>query len=192
MGITCAFVQIDGRLDGIGKLIEFDSRWAEVEYFKSPAGPSLERIRVPIKSVRKVELPRQTRVFWFDTTRHGWLAGRVDGGLVNAQALHATEDHYHVRFPNGLEVRIPVSQLYTRWAHPIEDPTDYLAARISDTPFFFDGRSKIVRHLSAQRAATRVTGYATHRWAGAARADRGLAGRRGRRMRERDGDAPRR
>ena len=150
---TCAFVQIDGRLDGIGKLIEFDSRWAEVEYFKSPAGPSLERIRVPIKSVRKVELPRQTRVFWFDTTRRGWLAGRVDGGLVNAEALHATEDHYHVRFPNGLEVRIPISQLYTRWAHPIEDPTDYLAARISDTPFFFEGRSKIVRHLSAQRAA---------------------------------------
>jgi ATP-dependent helicase HepA len=153
MGITCAFVQVDGRLDGIGKLIECDEDWAEVEYFKSPAGPCLERVRVPIKSVRTVDLPPQTRIFWFDTARHGWLAGRVDGGLVNARALRATEDHYHVRFPNGQQVRIPISQLYTRWAHPIEDPTDYLAARITDTPFFFEGRSKIVRHLSAQRAA---------------------------------------
>jgi ATP-dependent helicase HepA len=153
MGMTCAFVQVDDRPDGIGKLVEFDKNWAEIEYFKSPVGPSLERIRVPVKSVRSVELPPQTRIFWFDTSRHSWLAGRVDGGLVNACALHASEDHYHVRFPNGQQARVPVSQLYTRWAHPIEDPTDYLAARITDTPFFFDGRSTIVRHLSAQRAA---------------------------------------
>ena len=114
MGITCAFVQVDGRLDGIGKLIEFGEDWAEVEYFKSPAGPCLERVRVPIKSVRTVELPPQTRIFWFDTARHGWLAGRVDGGLVNARALHAAEDHYHVRFPNGQQARVPVSQLRSR------------------------------------------------------------------------------
>src|SRR5579859_3186242 len=152
MGIT-SFVQVVDRPDGIGKLVEFDQTWAEIEYFKSPVGPSLERIRVPVKSVRTVELPPQTRIFWFDTIRHNWLAGRVDGGLVKAQALHASEDHYHVRFPNGQQARVPVSQLYTRWAHPIEDPTDYLAARITDTPFFFDGRSRIVRHFSAQRAA---------------------------------------
>jgi len=153
MGIASAFVQVDNRLDGIGKLIEFDEHWAEVEYFKSPAGPCLEHLRVPVKSVRTVELLPQTRIFWFDTARRTWLAGRVDGGLVAARAIQAAEDHYHVRFPNGQEARIPVSQLYTRWAHPIEDPTDYLAARITDTPFWFDGRSRIVRHIAAQRAA---------------------------------------
>lgn len=150
---TARFAQVDGGPDGIGKLVEIDQTWAEVEYFKSPVGPSLERIRVPVKFLRTIELPTQTRIFWFDTARHSWLAGRVDGGLVKAQALHASEDHYHVRFPNGQQARIPVSELYTRWAHPIEDPTDYLAARITDTPFFFDGRSRIVRHLSGQRAA---------------------------------------
>src|SRR3970282_254336 len=41
--------------------------------------------------------------------------------------------------------------LYVRWAHPIDDPTDYLAARVTDTPFLFEGRSHIVRHLAAQR-----------------------------------------
>jgi ATP-dependent helicase HepA len=153
MGMTCAFVQVEERPDGIGKLVEFDNRWAEIEYFESPAGPSLERVRVPAKSVRPVELSSQTRVFWFDGARHVWLQGRVDGGLVSARAIQAAEDHYHVRFPNGQDARIPISQLYTRWAHPIEDPTDYLAARITDTPFWFDGRSRIVRHISAQRAA---------------------------------------
>jgi ATP-dependent helicase HepA len=149
---TTSFVQVDDRPDGIGKLVEFDRTWAEIEYFKSPVGPSLDRVRVPVKSVRTVELPPQTRIFWFDTVRHSWLAGRVDGGLVKAEALHRTEDHYHVRFPNGQQARIPISQLYTRWAHPIEDPTDYLSARITDTPFFFEGRSRIVRHFSSQRA----------------------------------------
>ena len=153
MGMTCAFVQVDGRLDGIGKLTDPDTNSSVVEYFTSPAGPSLERVRVPAKAVHPIELPAQTRIFWFDKVHHTWVAGRVDGGLVNARAIQATEDHYHVRFPNGQQARVPISQLYTRWAHPIEDPTDYLAARITDTPFWFDARSRIVRHISAQRAA---------------------------------------
>lgn len=153
MGITCAFVHVNDGSDGIGKLIEFDNLWAEIEYFKSPAGPSFERVRVPAKSVKPIELSSQTRIFWFDGVRNFWLPGRVDGGLVSARAIQATEDHYHIRFPNGQDARIPISQLYTRWAHPIEDPTDYLAARITDTPFWFDARSRIVRHISAERAA---------------------------------------
>src|SRR5437660_1352735 len=120
MGIRHAFVRVENRTDGIGKLIKFDATWAEVEYFKSPVGPCVEHVRVPIKSVRTIELSPQTRIFWFDSARHAWMAGRVDGGLVSAQALQATEDHYHVRFPNGHEARVPISELYTRWAHPIE------------------------------------------------------------------------
>ena len=58
-----------------------------------------------------------------------------------------------MRFPNNQEERLPISQLFVRWSRPIDDPTDYLAARITDTPFFFDGRVQIVRHIAAQRAA---------------------------------------
>jgi ATP-dependent helicase HepA len=153
MGIMHSFVQVEDRADGIGKLVEVEGQWAAIEYFKSPAGPSVECVRVPTRSVRAIELSSQTRIFWNDPERHTWVAGRVDGGLVSARAINASEDHYHVRFPNGKDARVPISQLYTRWAHPIEDPTDYLAARITDTPFWFDARSKIVRHISTQRAA---------------------------------------
>jgi ATP-dependent helicase HepA len=147
------FVQVDSGSDGIGKLVDVRGTDVEVEYFVSPAGPRVHRITVPITEVREVELQPQTRVFWFDSHHAAWRAGRVDGGLVSAAALRSTEDHYHIRFPNGEEARVPVSQLHLRWARPIDDPTDYLADRLTDTPFFFDGRSRIVRYLSEQRAA---------------------------------------
>ncbi len=148
-----SFVQVEGQIDGIGKVIGVDSRHAVVEYFVSPAGPEVREVRVPVSGLRAVELSSQTRVYWFDEQYSSWRAGRVDGGFVSAQALRATEDHYHVRFPNGQDVRVPVSKLYVRWSHPIADPTDHLAARITDTPFFFDGRAQIVRFLASQHAA---------------------------------------
>jgi ATP-dependent helicase HepA len=153
MTTRTGFVQVGDGTDGIGKLIDVDGGLAAVEYFESPAGPKICRVDVPVSSVREVELPRQTRVFWFDLVRQGWVAGRVDGGLVNAKAIGANEDHYHVRFPNEQDTRVPISHLYVRWSRPIGDPTEYLAARVTDTPFFFDGRSSIVRHIATQRAA---------------------------------------
>src|SRR5689334_20409315 len=134
MPTRSAFVQVGRGTDGVGKLLDFDRKQAEIEYFESPVGPRVRRVQAPVGSVREVELSPQTRVFWFDRDRSAWRAGRVDGVLVSAEALKATEDHYPVRFPNGLNAQIPVSQLNVRWAHPIEDPTDYLAARITDTP----------------------------------------------------------
>lgn len=148
-----AFAQLHSGPDGIGKLVDVDAHQAVIEYFESPAGPRLHRVQVPLASVHEVELPSQTRIFWFDQASHTLRAGRVDGGLISAQALRASEDHYHVRFPNNQEERLPISQLFVRWSRPIEDPTDYLAARITNTPFFFDGRVQIVRYIAAQRAA---------------------------------------
>lgn len=153
MSIQSIFVQLESGRDGVGKLKNIEGEQAEIEYFESPAGPSLRRVQLPVGSLLEVELSPQTRVFWFDRNQHAWRAGRVDGGLISAHALKATEDHYPVRFPNGHDAHIPISELYVRWSHPIEDPTDYLAARVTDTPLFFDGRSQIVRYLAGQRAA---------------------------------------
>lgn len=150
---SSAFGYVIGSIDGIGKLVGVSKGRVEVEYFVSPANSSVHRVSVPIADVREVELSPQTRVFYFDTKHAAWIAGRVDGGLIGAEALRATEDHYHVRFPNGHEERVPISGLYVRWSHPVEDPTDYLAGRVTGTPYFFDGRSRIVRYLSWQRAA---------------------------------------
>ena len=128
MPTRCTFVQVGHGPDGVGKLLNCDRKQAEIEYFESPVGPRLRHVHVPVGSVREVELSLQTRVFWFDKDPHAWRVGRVDGGVISAAALKADEDHYPVRFPNRQDARIPISQLFVRWAHPIEDPTDYLAA----------------------------------------------------------------
>jgi len=146
------FVQVGDGRDGVAKLIAVKGKSAEVEYFESPAGPTVRRLCVPLGELREVELSPQTRVFWFDPAQHGWRAGRVEVGLISAEALGKTEDHYLVRFPNGVDANIPISELHVRWSHPIADPTDYLAARVTDTPRFFDGRSSIVGFIAAQRA----------------------------------------
>ena len=153
MGTRSTFVQVESGKDGIGKLVEIRANVAEIEYFESPAGPILRTVHVPVSTVKEVQLSEQTRVFWCDPTRQAWLAGRVDGGFVGSDVLQTNEDQYCVSFPNGRHARVPASQLYVRWSHPIQDPTDYLAGRITDTPFFFDGRSRLLQHLSAQRAA---------------------------------------
>jgi ATP-dependent helicase HepA len=148
----CTFVVTIGRgAEGIAKLVDITSGIGVVEFFDSPSGPRLETNRVPLTELRRIELAPQTRVFRLDPATRGWSVGRVDGGLVSGEALGKREDHYHVRFPNGHDERVPISQLFVRRSSPVEDPTEYLAAMITDTPFFFDGRSRIVRHLANQR-----------------------------------------
>jgi hypothetical protein len=97
MSSTGSFVQVGSGDDGVGKLIEIRGAKAEIEYFVSPAGPRLQRILAPTTKVREVELSPQTRVFYFDEGRSAWWAGRVDGGLISAEALRSTEDHYRSR-----------------------------------------------------------------------------------------------
>jgi ATP-dependent helicase HepA len=147
-----AFVQVKGSSDGVGKLGDADAGIAEVHYFVSPAHP-LELRRVANAQIETIELSAETRVYLFDEKRLVWHVGRVDGGLVSARALRASEDHYFVRFPNRKGANIPQSRLFVRWSYPIEDPTDYLAARTTETPYFFDGRTQIMRHLASERAA---------------------------------------
>ncbi len=122
-----------------------------IEYFDSPSGPRLETRRIPLRDLRRIELATQTRIFRLDPISGRWSIGRVDGGLVSGKALGKSEDHYHVRFPNQHEERVPISELFVRRNRPVEDPTEYLASMITDTPFFFDGRSRIVRHIANQR-----------------------------------------
>ena len=151
MGAKGTFVTIKDNVDGIGKLIAVEAEYAEVEFFDSPSGPRLVNVRVRLSSVERVTLSRQTRIFMFEPDSGIWRAGRIDELITDEQS--GNEEHYSVKFPNGLSERVPVSRLFVRWSRPIDDPTEYLAARITDTPFFFEGRSRIVRHFAKQRAA---------------------------------------
>lgn len=151
MGAKGTFVTIKDNADGIGKLIAAKAEYAEVEFFDSPSGPRLVNVRVRLNSLERVTLSRQTRIFVFEPDSGFWRAGRIDALITNEEC--GNEEHYSVKFPNGLTEHVPVSRLYVRWNRPIDDPTEYLAARITDTPFFFEGRSRIVRHFAKQRAA---------------------------------------
>jgi ATP-dependent helicase HepA len=148
-----SFVLVQGSREGVGRLADVKGGTAIVEYFLAPNGPQLVRREVPLAEVRRAELSGQTCVFWHEPRTGQWRRGLVDGGRVPKEALHADEDHYDIRFPNQFAVRIPQSELYVRWAHPIEDPLDYLVARATDSPYYFQGRQALVAHLAEQRAA---------------------------------------
>lgn len=147
------FVRVEGSDHGLGKALERLRDGYLIEFFESPAGPRVHQFEFPDVRIRPIELSAETRVFCQDKQTLTWWPGRIAGGVVSAEALRSPEDHYPVRFPNGLEDLVPVSNLNVRWAHPIQDPTDYLAARITDTPFFFEGRTQIVRFIAAQRGS---------------------------------------
>ena len=140
---------------GIGKLVGRSGDTADVEFFDSPYGPKVHRRQFRISQIREVELGLQTRVFWLDKSTGLWRAGRVDGPSVSGEALGQSEDLYSIRFPNHNDQHVPVSELFVRWSRPISDPAEFLAAQVSDTPFFADGRSAIVRHFLRQRAGYR-------------------------------------
>jgi ATP-dependent helicase HepA len=152
MGAKETFVTIRESADGIGKLKDIRNGQAEIEFFESPAGPRVTRKQASIRMVEGVELSSQTRVFVFDPEHAVWRAGRA-GNLLSAEAAQGAEEHYLVYFPNGEKEQVPISRLFVRWGRAIDDPTEYLAAKVTDTPFFFEGRSRIVRQFARQRAA---------------------------------------
>lgn len=146
------FVRDKRGLQGVGKLLSTRGGMSEVEYFDSPDGPKLRHVSVPTSSLIAIELPTHTRVFLFDEDTQAWRVGRADG-LIDKHALGTAEDHYHVRLPNGGSTRAAISDLFVRSSAAIDNATDYLAARLNETPYFFDGRKRIVGHLARQRAA---------------------------------------
>jgi ATP-dependent helicase HepA len=141
--------------DGVARLLENRAGWATLEYFVSPVGPRTEKRRVPAESVRPVDLPSQTLVYWYDEAKTSWRIGRTDGEPISAQALQKSEDHYIVRFPNSDVTRLPQSALRVRWARPIDDPTDLIAARVTESPFFAVGRQRLTKFLARQQALCR-------------------------------------
>lgn len=140
--------------DGIGRLVgvaEGVDRQAVVEYFVSPAGPTIERRIFDIGRLRRVVLWPETSVFWFDEGTDSWRRGRITAS--EREGVPPNQEIYRVKFPNGHEGSIPGPKLYVRWARPIGDPLGYLAARVTDTPYFFEGRKRIVAWIAGQRAA---------------------------------------
>ncbi len=135
------FVCIEGTRDGVGKLVEIHGRQATVEYFDSVA----TRITrpAPLELLRPKSLQSQTRCYWIqeDCWRVGRVREKVDGAyLVVCHQVHST---------------VSEQELFVRWARPLEDPTEVLAARANESPLFHRSRLIFVDSVLAQRASSR-------------------------------------
>lgn len=128
---------------GVGKLLGQDGAQCSVEYFDAPMREPIVRTCLA-SEIRSLKLPEQSRVYVFNTAIGAWEIGRVLDDHGSTQL---------VKFPNGRDRHLPVSEVFFRWNRPIEDPTSFLAAQISETPRFTEGRAPFVRSLLRQRSA---------------------------------------
>ena len=131
---------------GVGKVVDSNARVAIVEYFDSAVSSIWPQIELPISSLREVmKLEEQTRVYFFDESAGHWRMGRVHG--------HVDFDVF-VSLPNNEQAKVHSRNIYVRWNKPLGDPWKHVVARLSETPYFHQWRSGLVRHLVRQRAAS--------------------------------------
>ena len=130
---------------GIGKVVEVgDKNWL-VEYFDSPAQTTRQ-----IQSILKVRitpkiLGANTRIYFFDQGSEQWLVGRV---------LQDMEDGVEIRFADKHDQFLNYEQLYVRCNKQIEDPVDYLANVITETPQYAESRSGFLASYIRQRGSS--------------------------------------
>lgn len=125
----------------IGKLLGTNGAMSEVAYFESPTQQFLAE-EVPSTKVRACKLPEQTRVFCCRPDTGIWQVGRV---------LEHLDGQVYVRFPNKNEESLAEKDVHVRRRIPIADPTDFLAAKVNETPLFGSTRSAFVRSITTQR-----------------------------------------
>ena len=139
-----AFVRIRGEADGsgiVGKLVNCSTETALVEFFDAPTS-QLRTEEFAAATLEPITLPEQTRLYHFSDADKAWEVGRLLDDHGSSQL---------VRFPNGQTRHLPVSDVFVRSGTPLDDPTPFLAAKITETPRFADGRSAFVRSVVTQR-----------------------------------------
>ncbi len=130
--------------DGLGKIVQAHGSKVVVEYFDSPANGLRHRVSVPISSIRRKRLGRNTRVFTFDEISNQWTIGRVrndDGEGVEVRLAHKHD------------VYLPYDRVFVRWKRPIEDPVGFLGNFVTETPQYAEARSRFMRNYVFQRGA---------------------------------------
>lgn len=146
-----AFVSSSQNSLGIGKIIEINDETAVVEYFISIARRVKKRVKRA--SIARVYLERQTRCYLLSENAESWSAGRIG-------ARDRSNNTYEVTFPNNVARYLPEKDIYVRCAVPVEDPTETLALRSHETPYFHDRRHAFVHCLTNQRSVAHgMTGF---------------------------------
>ncbi len=130
---------------GIGKVTEVLAFEAEVEYFCS-VGQRITKT-LPLNSLYQVKLQRQTRCYvWSDEDT--WLIGRIF-------AWDEEELLYQIDLPERRTHLAMEAEVYVRCDIPITEPSEILAMKGQETPYFHDKRLAFVQCMIAQRAVSR-------------------------------------
>lgn len=148
---TPYFVEVaDSR--GVGLCLGADDHQAEVEFFYSTSRQ--ERVRFPVKAIRRAYLPRQTRVYYrLDSDR--WRMGRVRDYLLEDDGAVI----YEVRSPNHEDSDLPEASLRVRCNACDIEPAEVLALGAAETQRWFDARWPARESLIAlEEAAQGLTG----------------------------------
>ena len=128
---------------GLGKATASGEKWL-VEYFDAPSKPVALTLSVNEKLILPRVLGKNARVFYQNPRTEQWLVGRIrehEDGIVE------------VRFADRQDVRLHQSHIFVRWKVPISDPTNYLAAFVTETPQYASARSRFQRSYVLQRGA---------------------------------------
>ena len=144
-----AFVEVkseSARKFGIGKIADRRGNQATVTYFDVPSDNTPFELDAHVSDLVPSTLPEQTRVFRQDDSSGRWQVGRI----VNGEGPTCL-----VAFPNKQIANVPREQLYVRWRKPIARPIEFLARQVAETPRFAQARSRFMRAVTRQRAASR-------------------------------------
>lgn len=130
---------------GVGKIWDSNIEFAIIEYFDSATQVDRPRYKVAMASVRPYTLESQQRVYYLDLAQGIWRIGRVNGHI---------DQEVFVALPNGDQAHINARDAFVRWNRPLKDPWDHLVARITESPFFHNGRAELASHFIQQRGAS--------------------------------------
>lgn len=130
---------------GIGKMVSRNEERVEIEYFDSPTSMERHTVNVGVKDARLVRLDSETRVYFVDGTSGFWRTGRI--------ADHMDDNICHISMPNQQLVSLHQKEVYTRWNRPIVDPSEHLAARLTETNYFHGPRAALLAEIARQRSA---------------------------------------
>jgi len=127
---------------GLAKVYSVSGNLSCISYFESLAKQKM--FEVDVSELKGTDPWPQTRVYV--NQKSVWRMGR----LIE---LRQRGEDFLVRFPNGREEAVPESDVYVRSSGAVE-PMEVLKLHGHETPFFFERRWPLVKHLVEQRAAS--------------------------------------
>ena len=145
LGVEYMFCVVKGLESlGYGKVIEHLGTKCLVEYFYSPAETKRETRSVSVASIQRRRLGANTRLYYQDELTGRWSVCR---------ALSDEGDSVTVRFADRRDASCDYAEVFVRCKRPIDDPVEYLANCITETPQYAEARSRFLASYIRQRGA---------------------------------------